>query len=235
MKLSTRSRYGARLMLELARHYERGPVSLPEISKTRGISKKYLEQITIPLKKANYIKSVRGVSGGHVLAKPPDEITLGEIVAVLEGSKSIVHCEINNDFCKHIEDCVMHTIWEKSEKAIFDYLASINMADLLKMDDSREKKAKSTQKTGKEGLQMTKSQPEIGHKVVAKVIDATRGCTIGMKDGEWHELSVHKCGDFCGYFYHNIFGAIYTLQFGGGPAGTFWCYATSGQTGYTAV
>ena len=62
---------------------------------------------------------------------------------------------------------------------------------------------------------MAKSHPEVGHKVVAKVIDATKGCTIGMKDGEWHELSVHKCGDFCGYFYHNIFGAIYTLQFGG--------------------
>ncbi|MBW1768098.1 MAG: Rrf2 family transcriptional regulator [Deltaproteobacteria bacterium] len=142
MKLSTRSRYGARMMLELARHYERGPVSLTEISKTQGISKKYLEQITIPLKKANYIKSVRGVSGGHVLAKPPDEIKLGEIVAVLEGSKSIVRCEVNNELCKHIEDCVMHPIWEKSEKAIFDYLASISMADLLKMDDSRGKKTK---------------------------------------------------------------------------------------------
>jgi len=138
-------------MLELARHYERGPVSLTEISKTQGISKKYLEQITIPLKKANYIKSVRGVSGGHVLAKPPDEITLGEIVAVLEGSKSIVHCEVNNEFCKHIEDCVMQTIWKKSEKVIFDYLASISIADLLDMDDRRGQKTKINPKNKKGG------------------------------------------------------------------------------------
>lgn len=62
---------------------------------------------------------------------------------------------------------------------------------------------------------MKKSFPEIGQKVVAKVIKAKGKCTIGMKKGKWYELSVHKCGDFCGYFYHNIFGAIYALQFGG--------------------
>ena len=144
MKLSTRSRYGAQLMLELARHYERGPVSLPELSKIRGISKKYLEQITIPLKKANYIKTVRGISGGHVLARPPDEITLGEIVAVLEGSKSIVNCKVKDEFCKRIDDCVMHAIWKKSEKALFDYLSSITIADLLDMDESRVQKTKLT-------------------------------------------------------------------------------------------
>ena len=139
------------MMLELARHYEHGPVSLSEISKTRDISKKYLEQITIPLKKANYIKSVRGVSGGHVLAKPPDEITLGEIVAALEGSKNIVNCTVNNESCKRIDDCVMHTIWKKSEKAIFDYLASISIADLLDMDDSRDQRTKINPKNRKGG------------------------------------------------------------------------------------
>ena len=71
MKLSTRSRYGTRLMLELAEHYQKGPLHLSTIALQQGISVKYLEQIIIPLKKANYIQSVRGPKGGHILAKPP--------------------------------------------------------------------------------------------------------------------------------------------------------------------
>ena len=62
---------------------------------------------------------------------------------------------------------------------------------------------------------MAVSYPAIGNKVVAKVIEMKGDCTIGMKVGDEFELSVHKCGEFCGYFYHNIFGMINTLQFGG--------------------
>jgi uncharacterized repeat protein (TIGR04076 family) len=57
--------------------------------------------------------------------------------------------------------------------------------------------------------------PSIGHKVIAKVIDTQADCTIGMKVGDEFELDVHRCGEFCGYFYHNIFGWVKTLQFGG--------------------
>ena len=84
MKLSTRSRYGTRLMLDLAEHYLKGPIHLKAIALQQGISVKYLEQIIIPLKKAKYIQSVRGPKGGHILAKPPSEISIGEIVALLE-------------------------------------------------------------------------------------------------------------------------------------------------------
>ena len=62
---------------------------------------------------------------------------------------------------------------------------------------------------------MAVSYPAIGNKVVAKVIETKGDCTIGMKVGDEFELSIHKCGDFCGYFYHNIFGMINTLQLGG--------------------
>ena len=71
MKLSTKSRYGTRLMLDMAQHYQEGRIHLATIAKRQGISVKYLEQIIIPLKKANYIQSVRGPKGGHILAKPP--------------------------------------------------------------------------------------------------------------------------------------------------------------------
>lgn len=57
--------------------------------------------------------------------------------------------------------------------------------------------------------------PKIGNKVVAKVIGSKGKCTIGLKEGDEFELSIHRCGDFCGYFYHNIFHWIVMLQFGG--------------------
>ena len=85
MKLSTRSRYGTRLMLDMAEHYNEGPIQLGVIAKRQNIPVKYLEQIIIPLKKANYVKSVRGNRGGHMLAKPPDAISVGEIVDLMEG------------------------------------------------------------------------------------------------------------------------------------------------------
>ena len=72
MKLSAKSRYGTRLMLDMAQHYHDGPIHLASVAKRQGISLKYLEQIIIPLKKAHYIQSVRGPKGGHILAKPPD-------------------------------------------------------------------------------------------------------------------------------------------------------------------
>ncbi len=62
---------------------------------------------------------------------------------------------------------------------------------------------------------MAVSYPKLGNKVIAKIIDMKGQCSIGMKVGEEYELSIHKCGDFCGYFYHNLFGMITTLQFGG--------------------
>ena len=92
MKLSTQSRYGTRLMLDMAQHYQSGADSLGDIAKRQDISVKYLEQIIIPLKKAHYIESVRGPKGGHTLTRPPEEITVGEIVALLEEGASLVEC-----------------------------------------------------------------------------------------------------------------------------------------------
>ena len=77
--MCTKSRYGLRLLMDMARHYDHGPVQLGEIAKRQDISVKYLEQIIIPLKKAHYITSLRGRKGGHVLNKPPGEISVGNL------------------------------------------------------------------------------------------------------------------------------------------------------------
>jgi len=74
MKLSTKSRYATRLMLDMAKQYNKGAIQSQDIAKHQNTSQKYLEQIIIPLKRVNYIKSVRGAKGGHLLAKPPEAL-----------------------------------------------------------------------------------------------------------------------------------------------------------------
>jgi Rrf2 family iron-sulfur cluster assembly transcriptional regulator len=132
MKLSTRSRYGTRLMLDMAENYNNGPMHLMKIAQRQGISVKYLEQIIIPLKKAQYVKSVRGPKGGHILAKPPEEITVGAIVALLEDGATLAECSYNAAVCERSGTCPTRRIWREAAQAMFGKLESITLADLLK-------------------------------------------------------------------------------------------------------
>ncbi|MGO8762296.1 MAG: RrF2 family transcriptional regulator [Desulfobaccales bacterium] len=131
MQLSTRSRYGTRLMLDMAQHYNDGPIHLSDIAKRQDLSVKYLEQIIIPLKKAGYIESLRGPQGGHILAKPPEEITVKEIVGLLEEGTSLVECCDDTTVCKRTDICPTRILWKEASEAMFDRLQSITLADLM--------------------------------------------------------------------------------------------------------
>ena len=131
MKLSTRSRYGTRMMLDLAQHYDEGPIQIADIAKRQDISVKYLEQLIIPLKKVNLIKSVRGPKGGHVLARPPDEVTVGEIVRVLEGGIDLAGCIENPNGCNRSSRCLTRCIWEEASKAMQDRLNSTALSKTI--------------------------------------------------------------------------------------------------------
>jgi len=130
MKLSTKSRYGTRMLVDMALHYNQGPIQLGDIAKRQNISVKYLEQIIIPLKKAHYIESVRGPKGGHSLAKPPEEITVAEIVALLEEGSSLVECADHAEVCERADFCPTRLVWKEAAQAMFDKLKSITLADL---------------------------------------------------------------------------------------------------------
>ncbi|MBL7205110.1 MAG: Rrf2 family transcriptional regulator [Desulfobacteraceae bacterium] len=134
MKLSTRSRYGTRMMLDLAKHYDEGPVQIGDVSKRENISVKYLEQLIIPLKKANFIKSVRGPKGGHMLAKPPEEITVGEIVRILEGGINLSSCIENPEVCDRTSHCLTRGVWEEATKAMYDKLNSATLSKMINND-----------------------------------------------------------------------------------------------------
>lgn len=136
MKLSTRSRYGTRMMVDLAQHYDNGPIQIGDIAKRQGISVKYLEQLIIPLKKANFIKSVRGPKGGHTLARPPQKITVGEIVKVLEGGIDLSSCIENTDVCNRSSSCLTRGVWEEATKAMHDKLNSITLSKMIETGKS---------------------------------------------------------------------------------------------------
>ncbi len=131
MKLSTKTRYGTRMILEMAQHYGQGAIQLREIANRQDISLKYLEQIIRPLKEADYIKSFRGAKGGHILSKPPEEITVGEIVAVLEGGDTLIHCDKDPEDCERVDTCLTRYLWIEAAKAMFQRLSSITFADLI--------------------------------------------------------------------------------------------------------
>lgn len=132
MKLSTRSRYGTRLMLNLARHYGEGPVQIGEIAAQEAISIKYLEQLIIPLKKGGFIKSVRGPKGGHELAVPPEKISIGQLVRVLEGGIDLSDCIENPDQCAWSQTCPTRGIWKEATDAMYDTLDAATLAAVLK-------------------------------------------------------------------------------------------------------
>ncbi|MEE9567104.1 MAG: Rrf2 family transcriptional regulator [Desulfobacteria bacterium] len=131
MKLSTRSRYGTRMMLDMAQHHDAGPVQIGDIAKRQDISVKYLEQLVIPLKKANYVKSVRGPKGGYMLAKPPEEITVGEIVKVLEGGVNLSDCIENPDICEKSTSCLTRGLWEEASRAVYETLNSVTLSEMI--------------------------------------------------------------------------------------------------------
>jgi Rrf2 family protein len=134
MKLSARSRYGTRMMVDLANHYEEGPVQIRSIAERQDISAKYLEQLIIPLKKCDYIESVRGPKGGHMLKKSPGEISVGEIVRVLEEEASLVHCVEKPESCKESNVCPTRDIWETATKAMYDQLDVITLSDVIEQN-----------------------------------------------------------------------------------------------------
>jgi Rrf2 family protein len=131
MKLSTRSRYGTRLILDMAQHQGNVPIQLGEIARRQNISLKYLEQIIRPLKRADYIKSFRGAKGGHMLNKPPEQITVGEVVALMEGGSFLTSCSKNPRVCQRADRCPTRFLWIEASRAFFERLNQITFADLL--------------------------------------------------------------------------------------------------------
>ena len=130
MKLSTRTRYGMRLMHELATSRPGQPVSVKQVAERQEMSAKYLEQIVAVLKAAGLLEPVRGMYGGYILARPPSEITLGEIFGALEGSTSLAECVEDPDTCPRRDACATRDLWVRMEEALAGVLDGTTLEDL---------------------------------------------------------------------------------------------------------
>lgn len=135
MKLSARSRYAARILLELARHDSGKPISAATLSQYTGVSVQFVEQILKPLKQKGLTSSVRGATGGHKLARSPEQITLGEVVRLMEGGIMLSVCcgEKAND-CPRKEGCLTRIAWMQVSGKLEEELDRITLATLLHGD-----------------------------------------------------------------------------------------------------
>ena len=130
MKISTRGRYGTRMMLDLAAHHERGPMPLNEIAKRQDLSFKYLGQLIIPLKAAGFVRSVRGAKGGYTLAKKPEKISVGQIIEILEGGLHLVDCVKDPKICERAKECLTRNIWLMMSERLMNELSSLSLRDI---------------------------------------------------------------------------------------------------------
>lgn len=132
MILSTKGRYGLKMMYEFALNYGKGPMSLKEVALRQQLSETYLEQLIAHLKKAGLVTSVRGAQGGYELIRKPETITVGEIIRVLEGPLAPSDCVLNDEpECTRAEYCVTRVIWEKIMDSINNVVDSITLNDMV--------------------------------------------------------------------------------------------------------
>lgn len=135
MKVSAKGEYGVRAMVILALDFRAGPMPLREIAEREGISYQFLEQIFLSLRRAGLIDSVRGAKGGYVLAKPPDEIKIGDVLRALEGPIAPVECmgEGSTDACGRSAGCLTRGIWERLRDSMSEVLDDITLADVVNL------------------------------------------------------------------------------------------------------
>ncbi len=132
MKLSAKTRYAARILLDLARHDKTEPVPATRLSQHTGVSVQFIEQILKPLKQAGLTRSTRGASGGHSLAKKPSEITLADVVSLMEGGIHLVLCgDEDRAVCDSGDFCAARTAWVRVSASLKNELNDISLQDLL--------------------------------------------------------------------------------------------------------
>jgi Rrf2 family protein len=124
-------------MVELALNYGKGPLFLKNIAKMQNISEKYLSLIIIPLRGVGLVNSIRGAHGGYNLAKEPSQITLKEIVDVLEGDCSLADCVKNPSACPRVPICASHDIWAIIGEKISETLSSTTLDMLVKINQEK--------------------------------------------------------------------------------------------------
>ena len=137
MRISMKSDYALRAMLELAAAHGGRPLQSSEIAARRGIPESYLEQLLTVLRKAGFINSIRGPQGGHQLAMHPSRVTVGDIVRALEGPVVAVDCLDGSASCQLSPNCALQEMWAEVRAAAEAALDGVTLEDLASREDAR--------------------------------------------------------------------------------------------------
>ncbi|MFA5388833.1 MAG: Rrf2 family transcriptional regulator [Candidatus Omnitrophota bacterium] len=134
MKITFKGDYSLKAMLSLALHYNKGVLSIQEIARKGDIPFKFLEQILLTLKKGGFVASKRGIDGGYFLAKPPETITVGEVIRFIEGPIEAIECAGKKKYekCKDFPHCVFRDIWSQVYTATSLVVDTITFAELVR-------------------------------------------------------------------------------------------------------
>ena len=133
MRVSTKGDYGIRALVELAQHCGEGPVQSAEIARRQCIPEPYLDQLLTTLRRAGFIRSVRGPQGGHALLREPASIRLSEVIEALEGSLSPIAC-LDDARCSKPGICAQRDVWEQVRRATQEILSGVSIADLAEKE-----------------------------------------------------------------------------------------------------
>lgn len=133
MKISTKGRYGLRILLDLALHSDVKLRLIRDIAKSQQISEKYISRLIIDLRRAQMVKSIRGSKGGYELAKDPQEITLLDVVEVMEGPLSIVDCVREPGRCTRNQICATREIWQNLNSEFRESMRKVTLQDIIEL------------------------------------------------------------------------------------------------------
>ncbi len=134
MKVSMKGDYGVRALVELAHHYGEGPIQSSTIASRQSIPEPYLDQLLTALRRAGFIRSVRGPQGGHALIRDPKDLRLSEAISALEGSLAPIACLDDPNGCRGTASCTLRPVWCEIEAATVRILESISIADLAERE-----------------------------------------------------------------------------------------------------
>ena len=135
MRISTKGDYGIRALIELAHHYgDARPTQSGEIAARQKVPESYLEQLLTMLRKAGFIRSVRGPQGGHALIRNPRDLPVTEVIEALEGSIIVVDCLDNHSDCSKNGGCAQQAMWSEVRDAILGVLDNTTIADLAERE-----------------------------------------------------------------------------------------------------
>ena len=137
MRLTTKGRYAVTAMLDLALHYEEGPITLADISQRQGISLSYLEQLFAKLRRQGLVDSTRGPGGGYRLSRAPHEIPVADVIIAVDEKVETTRCGgLSN--CQDDQKCLTHELWSELSGQIYQFLCGISLGNLVERQGVRE-------------------------------------------------------------------------------------------------